>query len=152
MHGYADRPGARTPRWVDRVDQRRGLARIRYHFTGPSLRTSRSLRRVAVDPAAAKTRSLDYHERTLLHERILWVPDPVDHPAQPRRCAPSAGHRADPLPRYGLSPGLLRTAFADDGVPSPAEPGHGLSPPRQGPGPTRPPRRRCGGASPMPGC
>ncbi len=73
-HGYTDeswRPGAVVR---DRRDRRAELDRIRYRFTG-----SRPAERIVVngsvvEPLHAKTRDLDFFDRVILRERLLWVP------------------------------------------------------------------------------
>lgn len=127
LHGYADRTWRQESARVDQLDQRRGLARVRYHFTGPVPEEIVLSGGAAVHPAATKTRSIAYHDRTLLHERILWVSTRstirirVDGRPLKLVTEPSA------LPRYGLSPGLLRRAFEDDVAHPPVAPAQKLS-------------------------
>ena len=114
IHGYSDEQWREDSAWIDRVDEHRGLARIRYHFVGPVPEEIVLSGGVDVRPAAAKTRSLTYHDRTLLHERILWVSTRstirLSIDGRPVRLLTEPA----PLPRYGISPGLLRRTFADD--------------------------------------
>lgn len=113
QHGYREEPWHEDSALIDRLDSRRGLVRIRYHYTGDL--PEEKIRYGGADtyPAAAKIRSLSYHERTLLRERILWVPSRstvrLTVGGQPMRLETE---QAQP-PRYGLSASLLRNAFAD---------------------------------------
>jgi len=73
---HADRDGAwHSPAVVrGKVDEAMGLERIGYRFTGP-----RPVERILVDgrevrPAWAKTRAQSYFGRTMLEDRILWIP------------------------------------------------------------------------------
>lgn len=73
-HGY----GQENWRWssvvVDALDTERRLVELRYHFTGRAPLEQILLRGKPVAPYAAKTRDVLYLRRSLVQERILWVP------------------------------------------------------------------------------
>lgn len=109
----------RAERWheehalVDRLDEARRLARLRYHVVGDLPDEVVSSGGEVVSPAFAKTRALTYHDKVVIRERILWVPshstirlilngEPTQLLTEPAR-----------PPSYGLSATQLRKAFTD---------------------------------------
>ena len=116
MHGYTDEQWREDSARVDRIDKHRGLARVRYHFLGPVPEEVVLCGGTQVQAAAAKVRSLIYHERTLMQERILWVSmhSTIRLSIDRRPLRLVIGQVT--LPRYGLAAGLLRKAFPDDKV------------------------------------
>jgi hypothetical protein len=73
-HGYSGRPW--RPQYVvrDKHDQRAALVRIRYRFIGDPPIESFEVDGTRVSPPHAKTRDLSYFDRTLIRERLVWVP------------------------------------------------------------------------------
>jgi CDP-glycerol glycerophosphotransferase (TagB/SpsB family) len=73
-HGYVQE----NWRWhsvvVDSLDEDRRFVELRYHYTGTMPREVTRFRGKPVAPVAAKTRDFTYLRRTLIHERILWLP------------------------------------------------------------------------------
>lgn len=126
-HGYADADWREDSVWVDRLDVRRGLARVRYHYTGSPPIERFLAGGTEVVPAAAKHRAISYHERTLLHERIAWVPArstvrlDLDGAPQVLRTEPPQP------PRYGLSAGILRKELSEPAEPDPSVAGRKLN-------------------------
>lgn len=59
---------------IDHFDEARRLVELRYHFTGSMPHEDIRFRGKRAAPFASKTRSFNYLQRTLLHERIIWVP------------------------------------------------------------------------------
>lgn len=58
---------------VNHFDEARRLVELRYHFTGSMPHEDIRFRGKRAAPFASKTRSFNYLQRTLLHERIIWV-------------------------------------------------------------------------------
>lgn len=73
-HGYASAPWRSDFVVRDRRDRRANLDRIRYRYTGDLPNEKFSLNGVPVRPVHAKSRDLDYFERLLLRERVVWIP------------------------------------------------------------------------------
>ena len=73
-HGYRSEPWYGKDAVVTAIDEVRGLIRISYLFTGekPAERFTYGGR--VTEPVAAKIRDCRYHDRILVHERILWFP------------------------------------------------------------------------------
>lgn len=114
MHAYTDRSWREPTALVDRLDSHRGLARLRYHFVGPPPREILTVGGVVVDPPFAKSRALTYHDRVLLHERILWASSRSTIRLRVDDVPLRLLTEPEPVPRYGLSATLLRNAFADE--------------------------------------
>lgn len=73
-HGYADQPW-RPGRVVrDKRDERAKLDRIRYRFTGEPPVETFTVDGEPVEPVHAKTRDLPYFDRTIIRERLVWLP------------------------------------------------------------------------------
>ncbi|GAA0629543.1 CDP-glycerol glycerophosphotransferase family protein [Sporichthya brevicatena] len=73
-HGYSTDPWRPTFVVRDRRDRRAQLDRIRYRYTGDLPAEELVVDGTAVAPVHAKTRDLDYFDRLMLRERIVWVP------------------------------------------------------------------------------
>src|SRR5699024_1663168 len=73
-YGYAQE----NWRWhavvVDSLDEDRRLVELRYHYAGTMPHEVTRFRGKPIEPVAAKTRDFTYLRRTLIHERILWLP------------------------------------------------------------------------------
>src|SRR5699024_8385806 len=73
-HGY----GHENWRWqavvVNLLDEDRQLVELRYHFTGTMPKEEIQLRGKRIEPFAAKIRDFTYLRKTLVKERIIWVP------------------------------------------------------------------------------
>lgn len=74
VHGYAEHPWRWDAVVIDGVDEEKGLVKLVYHFTGASPEEEIRVGGRPVEPRHAKTRDFTYLRRTLLHERVLWVP------------------------------------------------------------------------------
>ncbi len=74
--GVQARTGHLAPRV--RADAGRRLTRVSYLFTGPAPAVRFTRAGTTVTPIFAKTRSVEFYRRTLLHERIAWLPAGVD--------------------------------------------------------------------------
>ncbi len=72
LHSYRDSAWIQPYLVVSRVDARQRLVQVRYRFTGQLPLEAFEGNGVAVSPAYAKTRTVSYHDRVLLRERILW--------------------------------------------------------------------------------
>lgn len=73
LHGYEPEPWHTPYGLVTQLDSDQGIVRITYRFTGdPPVEELRSGGQI-VPPAHAKVRDLEYLNRVLLRERILWV-------------------------------------------------------------------------------
>lgn len=59
---------------VDSLDEDRRLVELRYHFTGTTPLEEIRVRGKRVEPFVTKARDFTYLRRSLIHERILWVP------------------------------------------------------------------------------
>src|SRR5699024_11533208 len=59
---------------VDSLDEDRRLVELRYHYAGTMPHEVTRFRGKPIEPVAAKTRDFTYLRRTLIHERILWLP------------------------------------------------------------------------------
>jgi GT2 family glycosyltransferase len=73
LHGVRDEPWHTDHAVVDRYDPVAQLVRLSYRYAGtPPVETAVSRGR-AVRPHDSKTRAHRYFDRTLLHERVLWI-------------------------------------------------------------------------------
>lgn len=73
-HGYAQDSWRWQSVVVDSLDDDRRLVELRYHYTGSLPSEEIRFRGRSIEPLAAKTRDFTYLRKTLIHERILWVP------------------------------------------------------------------------------
>jgi len=73
LHGYSDVDWVDRQVFIDTYDPGQRLARVRYYYTGTPPSEAIYNGDVETGPRHAKTRSIDYFGRTLLHERILWA-------------------------------------------------------------------------------
>ena len=81
LHSYRPEPWHTTFAVIGALDNDQGLVKVSYHFTG-ELPHERFLGRgKEMAPTYAKVRDMSYHGRTLLHERVVWLP----HEAAPRQ-------------------------------------------------------------------
>jgi glycosyltransferase involved in cell wall biosynthesis/CDP-glycerol glycerophosphotransferase (TagB/SpsB family) len=74
LHGYSDATWHPTFVVVDKVDMDQRLMRATYRYTGPPPTEVFIVEGSAVKTTHAKHRSVVYFGRTLLHERIVWLP------------------------------------------------------------------------------
>ena len=115
VHAYAGAPWHSGFVLVDKLDTDQRLVRVRYRYTGPPPREHFSSEGEPVAPAYAKTRGISYFDRTLLHERIVWLPsgairvrlDDVDVEARFEEPAP---------PAYTRRLGEIRASLVPDQV------------------------------------
>ena len=118
-NAYRDQPWRQPYGQFDRLDRRQNLVRLRYHFTGPAPVETFTAGGRLVRPAAGKIRTISYHDRVLMWERIVWLP--AGRPLRVRL----DGQRLDVvarLPRrasYGAEPRVLQGALSS---PQPAPP------------------------------
>jgi glycosyltransferase involved in cell wall biosynthesis/CDP-glycerol glycerophosphotransferase (TagB/SpsB family) len=59
---------------IDKLDEPRRLVRVRYYYTGEAPREQFYAEGYAVDPVYSKIRSVQFLGRTMLHDRIAWLP------------------------------------------------------------------------------
>ena len=97
-HGYADADWREDSVWVDRLDVRRGLARVRYHYTGrpPIERFLVRRRRGGARRGEAPRHQLSRADAAAREDRL--GAGPQHGPAGPRRSAPGAAHRTSSAP------------------------------------------------------
>lgn len=74
LHSWADEPWCADHVVVDRHDPDQKLVRLVYRFTGDQPDERIFLGGEQADPVHAKIRDLEYHDRVLIRERIMWVP------------------------------------------------------------------------------
>lgn len=74
LHGYRQEPWVSDTALISDHDPDQSLVQLTYRFTGPAPEETVELGTRSVLPHAAKTRDVVLHDRTLLSERILWVP------------------------------------------------------------------------------
>jgi glycosyltransferase involved in cell wall biosynthesis len=74
LHSYADEPWHSQFALVDKLDTDQRLVRVSYRYVGPPPREKFFAEGVPARPVYSKTRSLIYFDRTLMHERIVWLP------------------------------------------------------------------------------
>jgi glycosyltransferase involved in cell wall biosynthesis/CDP-glycerol glycerophosphotransferase (TagB/SpsB family) len=74
LHGYSDQTWHPTFAVVDKVDMDQRLMRATYRYTGPAPAEVFVVEGSMVKPTHAKHRSVVYFGRTLLRERIVWLP------------------------------------------------------------------------------
>ena len=75
IHGFRDEDWHTTTVRRTRVDDAMGLQRLEYRYRGPQPRESFRQAGRAVEPAWSKTVSVPFFGRTLLWERLLWLPE-----------------------------------------------------------------------------
>jgi glycosyltransferase involved in cell wall biosynthesis len=73
-HGYRDEPWHTPYAVVDRLDADQKLVRITYRYTGELPEETFAVYSKHVEPVHAKIRDVRLFDRTLLHERIVWLP------------------------------------------------------------------------------
>ena len=74
LHSYDDTPWHSQFALVDKLDTDQRLVRVTYRFVGPCPSEQFFTEGVPARPVYSKTRSLIYFDRTLMHERIVWLP------------------------------------------------------------------------------
>lgn len=73
-HGYAEEPWVDDHAVLSAHDPDQGLVQFTYRYTGAAPEERVELGARTLVPYAAKTRDVVLHDRTLMHERIIWVP------------------------------------------------------------------------------
>lgn len=73
-HGYAKEEWRWQSVVINTFDEVRQLIELKYHFTTRIPSEAIRVRGKQVRPLAAKTRNFTYLRRSLVHERIIWVP------------------------------------------------------------------------------
>lgn len=74
VHGYAAEPWRAPEVELSKLDPEQDLVRASYFFTGDLPRETWRSNGEVVEPLHAKVRHWDFYGRTLLKERIAWVP------------------------------------------------------------------------------
>jgi glycosyltransferase involved in cell wall biosynthesis len=74
LHAYQPEPWHTPFAVVGPLDEEQQLVRVSYHFTGELPEEEFLGRGTALTPRHAKIRDISYHGRTLLQERIAWLP------------------------------------------------------------------------------
>ncbi len=74
QRGYRSEPWHTPYAVVDKVDQVRKLMRVCYRFTGDLPEERFAVYSKFVKPVHQKVRDVQFFDRTLLHERIVWLP------------------------------------------------------------------------------
>lgn len=73
-HGYREEPWHDPFVQLGPLDTTQDLVRASYYFTGELPAETWSANGTAITPLHAKIRDLDYYGRTLLRQRIVWLP------------------------------------------------------------------------------
>jgi CDP-glycerol glycerophosphotransferase (TagB/SpsB family) len=73
-HGYSEEPWRSAYAVVDKLDPDQRLMRVTYRYTGGPPEEVFSVQGLRVEPAHQKIRDVRFFDRTLLHERIVWLP------------------------------------------------------------------------------
>ena len=74
LHSYRPEPWHTTFAVIGALDNDQGLVKVSYHFTGELPHETFLGRGKEMAPTYAKVRDMSYHGRTLLHERVVWLP------------------------------------------------------------------------------
>jgi glycosyltransferase involved in cell wall biosynthesis len=74
LHSYEARPWHPSFALVSKLDTSQGLVRVSYRYSRVRPAEAYFSDGVLVEPVFEKTRSIDYFDRTLLFERIVWLP------------------------------------------------------------------------------
>ncbi|MEO9137935.1 MAG: glycosyltransferase [Jatrophihabitans sp.] len=74
LHGYADEPWHTPYVVVNKLDRQQRTMRVVYRFLGPAPVEEMVLNGVVTAPLWSKVRSLHYFDRTVMRERIVWMP------------------------------------------------------------------------------
>ncbi|GAB3757518.1 bifunctional glycosyltransferase/CDP-glycerol:glycerophosphate glycerophosphotransferase [Microlunatus parietis] len=119
LHGYRAEPYRPDEVRLHRLDAERRMGLIRYYFTGPEPAEELRYDGRPIEPRHAKTRAVRYLDRTLLRERLIWVPLlgelelGLDGRPRPIRLGPPDRNR------YATDPDLLRKRIAKATQPAP---------------------------------
>ncbi|RLV50458.1 glycosyltransferase [Nocardioides mangrovicus] len=108
QHAYRERPWQEEAVLLSPLDQRRQLVRASWFFTGEAPVETFWADGEQIEPLHAKTRAYDFCGRTLLRQRIVWLP--ADRAIEVwRDGAPSdLVFRRPPLPLHRGLPGWMR--------------------------------------------
>lgn len=74
LHAYAPDPWHSEFALVSKLDTWKRLVRVTYRYTQTRPAERFFSNGIAVEPEFEKTRSVNYFDRTVLHERIVWLP------------------------------------------------------------------------------
>lgn len=74
QHGYAERPWHEPWAVLERLDEQQALVRVSYYCTGAPPTEQVYADGAPVTAQHAKTRALVFSGRTLLRQRVLWLP------------------------------------------------------------------------------
>lgn len=74
LHSYDPTPWHSEFALVSKLDTWKRLVRVTYRFTGTCPHETYYSDGVVVEPEFAKTRGIDYFDRTVMFERIVWLP------------------------------------------------------------------------------
>ena len=95
-HGYRDEPWHTSYAVVDRLDNLQKLMRVTYRFTGAPPDETFTVYSRVVQPVHEKVRDIRLFDRTMLRERIVWLPLGTlewRSTARTSRCAPRTRSR-----------------------------------------------------------
>lgn len=73
-HGYAGERWHASYAFVDKLDAEQRLMRVRYRYAGEAPDEVLSVGGKRVDPVHGKIRDIRFYDRTVLYERVVWLP------------------------------------------------------------------------------
>lgn len=115
-HSYSEDAWHQPYGTLDRLDERQGLVRLVYCYTGAPPDEVFYSNGVRVAPAAAKTRYISYHEKTLLYERIVWLPSRGVLWATLSGVPLDLVFKAPAVPARAVTPKRMRAEFRSPGT------------------------------------
>ncbi|MFC7621929.1 glycosyltransferase [Microlunatus sp. GCM10028923] len=122
LHGYRAEPYRPDEVRIQRLDAERRMGLVRYYFTGAEPVEELRYNGRPIEPRHAKVRAVSYLDRTLLRERLIWVPLlgelelSLDGRPRPIRLGPPDRNR------YTTDPAQLRKRIAKAAQPVPIAP------------------------------
>ena len=112
-HGYSDDEWHSESAVIIDLDQSRNLALVSYYFTGEAPVEVVEVGGRRLGSRMAKTRDLELYERTVLRQRLIWVPvDGTVHLTLNGRAVPIEP-RQGPRASTALLPGAIRYNWVD---------------------------------------
>ncbi|MFP5283840.1 MAG: CDP-glycerol:glycerophosphate glycerophosphotransferase, partial [Actinomycetes bacterium] len=107
-HAYASAPWHSEAGLLRRLDEQQGLVRLTYSYTGERPRERFLSAGVEIEPRYLKSMAVEYHDRILLRERVVWLPArrPLRVQLDGRDLELSFEPR--PLPRFSVGPATLQ--------------------------------------------
>lgn len=110
LHSYDPTPWHSEFALVSELDTWKRLVRLTYRFTGPRPRELFLSDGVVVEPEFVKTRGIDYFDRTVMFERIAWIPSGTIRVRLDGSDVDVRLHEPQ-RPRYSLALSLIRSTF-----------------------------------------